>query len=311
MTKMKWQVGVLAALAIVAQTSAGLLDITGGYNVLTFGNFTSENDQIAGEAAVSGNVTIGTSYSVGYALSSTSLYSLVAGGDVAINNGSVKNGGILAGGTVTLNNVDVQGTIVENANVASEIDFSATKAELVTLSNTLAATTATGTAENKWGGLFLTGTSEGVNYFTIDASQFSGISYIEYSLPTNSTAIITVTGSTANLTPTWGGNFGVNGLTKSDGSRILYNFVDATSLTIGSSIGTILAPNATVTLVGGEIWGDLISGTVSGTSEFHLAHYTGETPTEEVPEAPTTAMMVAGILFLAVVSRKKLATSKN
>lgn len=303
--------GALAALAIAAQASAGFVDITGGYNVLTFGDFTSQNDQIAGKLAASGDVTIATSYSVGYALSTPSTYSVVAGGDVTLSNGSVKLGGILAGGNVTLTNVNVEGSVVEHGNVASQINFSSTKNQLTAFSNQLASTASNAVSEAKWGGLFFTGTNA-VNYFSVDASDFANISYLQYSVPTNSISIINVSGTAANLTPSWGGNFGVNGLSKSDAGNVLYNFPDATSLTLGGSIGTVVALKATVNLVGGEICGDLISGSVSGTSEFHLAHYTGEVPPpQDVPEASSILMMVFGSLALAFVSRKKFSFSKN
>lgn len=301
----RWKMGALAALSIAAQASAGFVDITGGYNVLSFGDFTSQNDQIAGKLAASGDVTIATSYSVGYALSAPSTYSLVAGGDITLSNGSVKNGGILAGGNVSLTNVNVDGNVVELGNVASQIDFNSTRNQLATFSNQLASTTSNAVSEAKWGGLYLTGTNA-VNYFSVDASAFANISHLQYSVPTNSVSVINVTGASANLTPSWGGNFGVNGLSKSDAGNVLFNFIDATSLTLGSSIGTVLALNATVSLAGGEIWGDLVSGSVSGTSEFHLAHYTGEVPPpNDVPEASTTIMMVFGSLVLAFASRKK------
>jgi choice-of-anchor A domain-containing protein len=303
----RWKMGALAALAIAAQASAGFIDITGGYNVLSFGDFTSQNDQIAGKLAASGDVTIATSYSVGYALSAPSTYSLVAGGDVTLSNGSVQNGGLLAGGDVSLTNVNVDGNVVEFGNVASQIDFNSTKNQLATFSDQLASTTSNSVSEVKWGGLFLTGTNA-VNYFSIDASDFENISYLQYSVPTNSVVIINVTGTSVDL----GGNFGVNGLSKSDAGNVLFNFVDATSLTLGSSIGTVLALNATVSLTGGEIWGDLVSGSVSGTSEFHLAHYTGEVPPpNDVPEASTTIMMVFGSLVLAFASRKKFSFSRK
>ena len=160
-----------------------------------------------------------------------------------------------------------------------------------------------------------------INYFTIEASDLENLSEIMFeNISDGSKAVITVTGEDVCFIPQWGGNpsngsnFGILGLGsdggKSYASNILWNFVDATELRVGGSIGTILATNATTTLVGGEIWGDLITGSVSGESQMHVAHWGGDVPTTDVPEPSSIALVFLGTISLLTVSRKKIMNKK-
>lgn len=316
MNKAKICTSIIATLALISQVSAGIVDVTGGFNVLTFGNFTSWNDQTWGTLGASGNVTILNSYSIGTQWANTGSYpenAVVAGGDVTLTGGGSVWGGISSGGSV-VSQQTVHGAINGNlADINSVFDFSQAKNELTQISNQFASDANNVAAEVKWGGIFFTGNND-VNYFTVNAADFQNISYLNFNIKDGSQAIITVTGDNASLVPSWGGNFGIQGLGNDGGkaysNNILWNFVDASKLKIGGSIGTILGVNAQVELVGGEIWGDLITGSVNGSSEIHLAHYNGDIPTNDVPESSTATLLLIGGICLLLISMRKLAFRK-
>lgn len=315
MNMRKLVVGLVATFAFAAQVSAEFIDITGGFNVLTFGDFSSYNDQTWGTLGASGNVEIKDSYSIGTAWANTGNYpenAIVAGGSVSLTGSGAVWGGISAGSSVAVSQSQtVHGVINSNTDIGSVFNFAGAKAQLSQISNQIAAEDAIA-AEVKWNGVFFTGSNLDLNYFTVDASDLLGATYFQFDIAKGSKAVINVTGETVDLVPGESGVFGVNGLGSDQGKsyagNILWNFADATSLTVGGNIGTILALKAEVEMVGGEIWGDLITGSVSGRSEIHLAHYNGDFHT--VPEAPSIALILVGMLGLLVVSKKRSAYSK-
>lgn len=297
-------------VALATQVSAGFIDITGGYNVLTFGDFSSYNDQTWGSLAASGNVKIEDSYSIGTQWAHTNNYpenALVAGGNVELTGSGSVWGGISAGGTINTSQT-VHGDTKEGVDVNNIFNFDNAKSQLKAISTHIANETAL-SVEVKWGGMFFVGMSDAdVNYFTVDADKFNGINYLQFENIGNSKVVITVTGKDVRLKPEGNGHFGFNGITVNSASNILWNISEATSLTVGDAIGTIIALDAKVALEGGNIYGDLISGSVTGRSEIHIAHYNGDfnppTPPPSVPESSTTTMLVAGAVFMLILYRK-------
>jgi choice-of-anchor A domain-containing protein len=297
----------------LSQVSGGLIDVTGGFNVLTFGDFRSWNDQTWGTLGASGNVTIDNSYSIGTQWANSGNYpdnAVVAGGAVDLSGSGSVWGGISAGGNVNVSQT-VHGDINEyRSDINTVFNFSQAKTQLEGISNQFATNPNAISGFKEYSSLNLIGDNLDINYFTVDASDFEGISQIKFDIADGSKAVITVTGENVSFVPSWGGNFGVQGLddNKEYSSNILWNFVDAKTLTVGGSYGTILALDAEVELVGGEIWGDLITGSVTGQSQIHVSHYTGDIPS--VPESSSVLMIVLGICGLFIASRKKLALKK-
>ncbi len=321
MNRKIFQTIIVTAIALATQANAGFVDITGGYNVLTFGDFTSYNDQTWGSLAASGNVKIENGYSIGTQWANTGNYPenvLVAGGNVNLTGewgGSVW-GGISAGGTVTkTKEYAVHGATNQSADINSIFDFENAKKQLEAISVQISKETAIAAEIVNNNSIVFKGIEGAdINYFTVDAKDLqNNISEIKFeNISNGSNTVITVTGKDVSFIPVWGGNFGIKGI--SDTTRILWNFVDAEKLTIGGSTGTILAVNASVELVRGEIWGDLISGSVTGVSQIHVKHYNGDfnppTPPPSVPESSTTTMLVAGAIFLLLLSKKNALARK-
>lgn len=289
----KGLVGV-ALLAAATVTQAGFIDIVGENNSLTFGNVGLINDQIEGRVAASGSVyleSFGVARSVGAAS-----YSVVAGSDVTLINGQINNGGIYSGGKVKLVGATVFGDVVQYGS-SSPINFAAKLSEATTLSDFYADQVATGSVTGS-GNVKLSGSLSGVNYFTIDAAKLGTISKLTVDIPLDAYAVINVTGT--NFASSWG-----NYTDDVNAARVLYNFNDATSLTLNGSIdGSILAAKADIRLNYGSYYGAIVSKSLSGQGQLHMANFTP--PEENVPEGSTVAYLLLGGVALVVISRKKL-----
>lgn len=329
-----WKMGALA-LVIAAQTSAGFLDVTEGYSVMSFGDVNVFWSDAQGKVAGAGDVSV-EAYNIGGS-APASLYSLVGGGDVTFKNGTISNGGLYAGGNADIYSATINGDVAVEGNLkqqgggtydnfivggtanvdgylrskvikadpgTSPINFADKEVKAIALSSSYANNAANGTIVNNGGKLTLIGADD-VNYFSLSGSDLSMASSLTFDLASNGTSIINVSGTSNSLK-----NFNFFNY---DATKILFNFYESNSLEIASVgvKGSILAALADVNFVSGHIDGSLVSKTLDGYGEFHKYDFI-EPPTNNVPESSTTVMMVAGALVLVVVTlRKKFSFSRN
>jgi choice-of-anchor A domain-containing protein len=302
-----------AALATVVPSVASATN----YNVFVSGNFTGQNSDTEGAIAAGGDVKL-NNYSVGSNLNSSSNGNdtLVAGGSFTATNGQSNHGNLVAGSTVTTNSFNVaNGTT--SANTQS-IDFAASVANYVSYSNTLASYAANGTTNFlSWGSLTLTGTNSGLNVFNV--STTSQLYQFNINIPSGSYALINWTGNPATFQ-----NHEI--ATSAAYTNVLFNFVDATSLTINgyNFKGSAIAPNADVKFSNGQFNGQLVAKSAGGvtgqqweaTGEYHSVvadpifglpdpvGYTTPTP-GPVPEPATWAMMIVGFGMVGGLARRR------
>ena len=261
---------------------------------------------IGKRAAVGGNATF-TGTSIGGATISSPA-SLVVGGNL-----TYKNGGSIAGQALVGGSNQAFSYMPVTAGVSSlPVDFSLENLRLKNLSTTLAATSANGVAELKWGGLHLTGQDAGLNVFNIEASALSQATWFNANISPGSQVLINVLGGNVNMT---------GGLSFHQSSNILWNFADASSIRAGNvSIGgSILAPNATFYGGGGTVVGNMVVGAFDGAMSFGGSGYAGSLltpppvqappplasgPVGAVPEPTTWAMMLLGFFGLGALLRR-------
>jgi len=299
---------ILAALAAGAfAATPASADTAKDYNVFVFKDFKANSSDVQGRLAAGGNVTI-NNYSVGTSLTdgNNGSANLVAGGKLVAKNGQLFHGSAVAG------SLDVAGSFSAPKGTISTgalpVDFSAEQLRLSSLSTTLAAkaTTNGATGGLQWGGYYLNTNSSGLSVFNIAATNVNNFSLT--STAANAIVLINVSGTSANFQNM---GFSFSGI---DASHVLFNFVDATSITINGVgfLGSVLAPKADVAFNNGNFAGTLIAKSLSGGGEFHLAKFQGDLldapkPLVQaaVPEPSTWMTMILGLGVAGFALRRR------
>lgn len=281
---------ILAAssvLGMLAPAQASDLGLAKDYNLFLFEDIEARNSDIEGKAAVGGNAFF-EGYSIGTNAANNGVPSLVVGNDLTFTNGQVNNGDVVYGGTANLTSVGIpNGQLVEG----NPIDFTAAEQLYTDYSAQLASLAATGTTTVSTGEIELSGTNSDLNVFSLDGAALSAASRFTLSAPSESTVLINVTGSDVSAQNF---QFSFNGI---DNNHVLFNFTDATRLTLDgiSFQGSAIAPYAELEFNNGNFEGNLITRAVRGFGEFHAEHFEGDDlpePAESrvgVPEPTTIA----------------------
>jgi choice-of-anchor A domain-containing protein len=193
---------------------------------------------------------------------------------------------------------------------ANPIDFAGAQTNLDSVSTNLAAQTANGrTSFDGYSTYTLTGTSSTLNVFNLTNSTYNGTT-INITAPSSSTVVINVAGTSDSFS---GGSINLSGVSAND---VIFNFSAATSVSIANIAweGTLLAPLASFSGTWGQLNGELIAQSASGTTEFHNVLFSGTLPTAltgttqngggATPE-PATWMMLLGGGALIGLSRRR------
>lgn len=290
-------------LALSAPANASVLGLASDFNSFTFGSATYTQLTMKGRVAAGGSVGfVSTAPGSGLTADSTR-FDVVSGGSVSINGASLM-GSVSAAGASSMIGVGFKpgaGVVTQ----PSPVNFITALAELTDLSEDLSLLTANGTVSAAYGTITFTGTDTSLNVFTVAGADFAQkngytTNNVVINAPAGSTVVINVTGG--SLAYTYGG-FNVVGV---DPSNIIWNFggLGSASITGIDWRGSILAPNTTISTVGGQFHGQLVANTLSATwTLFHNdATFTSDVlgrinqpPVNEspVPE-PSTALMLFG-----------------
>jgi choice-of-anchor A domain-containing protein len=310
--------GVASAYNLVA---LGTVDAKG--NTVIAGNINTTADitgRIAAANMVLSGTTVGSAFQNGGAVDpfgSASSYSLVAGNGVASGTTFNINGGgnIYDPGGNGHFNLNKNGTTIVTSG-PSPIDFNTLRTAMDSETLSLAALMNTGTVNAptpkngnpSW--FVLSGTSTTLNIFNITHTEFADTNHpIDIEVPPGSTVLINVDGTNVTL----GAGIYLNGTQESDqnndGGDILFNFADATSITINGQLdGSLLAPFAYLS-GGSQMAGTFIAASIGPTGETHNLEFNGTVPPTDpvspVPEPGTLALMGAGMASLAAMLRRR------
>lgn len=295
------------------------------YNAILFGNLTGLSGDTEGRLLVGGNATFNASYSVGVAvigsvlppsstrddlivfgnLSTTSLWGVNAN---AVYAGTLSGPGVsnISSGATTRqqSSITLQTGTGNALSNGTGTTLSALQSELVQKSQTWGALADQGVVTHtlSFGTLTLTGNNPTLNVFNISAAEYNASS-IDITAPAGATVLINISGATPNIS---GGSINLHGVSR---TNVLYNFFQATSLTLGARLleGSLLAPlTTTVNLNGGAVNGiGVLAGTITQTSgfEFHNFAFDGNLP-NPVPEPAWTGLTAALALAVVVLARR-------
>ncbi len=295
--------------ALATSLASAHASVFASYNLVVSGNLQNNSQDIEGRALVGGNLT-GGAVTVGLRLSPASNFVgqsvLTVGGNINVSAINLQAGNVVRQGTRSGNlnfnggGSGVQSDIVSNvASIASGAasEIASTSAYLRTLSSNSSATFPNGQP----GPVNFVATpspAASIAIFNVSAANIFNNSLIQqYNLTTGgaSSIIINVSGTTVNLN---NGNFTGNWTSAFARAKVLWNFYEATSITLDRNFnGAILAPNAHLTnstAIDGSVF--VYSFTQNG--EVHLPLYTGFVP------APG-AIALMGLGGLALTRRRR------
>lgn len=136
----------------------------------------------------------------------------------------------------------------------------------------------------------LYGTSTTTNIFNISQDQFEGSNNLDIEVPTGSTVIINVPGTSDTLQSDI--YFQGNTVTDANAGRILFNFPAASSVTVNAQMdGAVLAPSAVLSGIS-QMGGVFIAASVNSTGEVHYDPFDGSIPKEICSAAAPTPLSV-------------------
>ena len=288
---------LVVALTAGVSAQAAVVDLgaAGSFNAFVFGSFSGVNGDTQGPLAAGGAVTLSSWAVNANAASNVGGYALVVGGSFMGGNGSVNGGKSYVGGAVAGN--FTMGTVDSGA---PPVDFTAAAARLKGLSTTVATASKTGSYSSQYGGGYFTGTGADVEVFNLSAADFNSAGWFSTAnIKPGATVIVNVAGSSLAMNGTLNpGQLGNN---------VLFNFYEASSLSLKSIDASVLAPFAAVSGSNGNLSGTLVASSFQGLGgyEFHRDSFTPVNILTAVPEPGTWALMAGGLLALAALRRRQ------
>lgn len=296
------------AIALTANHASATSDLIAGtdvlrtWNLVVLGDLTSSSE-VEGRTFVGGNLdgsasnyqispTVSTASGTGSGTPGLTVVGDVSGGYKNLNNGSGAivggnvtsglnlNGAaqtVLVGGTITGTNVN-SNTVISGLG-ASDPAFSQNLAQqksliatsMGDLSHTLSTlgTTSQFSISGSRGTFNAVPGADGVAVFNITAADLNKIGEIQFNLNGADTAIVNVSGAAINLNDNFLG--GTNNL----GEHVIWNFPDATTLSLTAAWGgSVLAPVAAATTAN-YIQGSAVFGSLTQNGEMHVGTYIG------------------------------------
>jgi len=214
-----------------------------------------------------------------------------SGNSMNVNNGGSVNFQSSNAGNFNLNGGG--GSVVKETPAFTMADFTT---PLNALQSQLGQLTTNSTINSTDPNKFTFNEAAETSVFSLTTTQLQAAANIEFS-GNASTIIINVSGNSFN-------DYANLNIANSLASKIIWNFENASSITLRGWAGTILAGNATVS-AGSAINGVLYAKNYTGNGELHSVAFAGVLPTAPVPEPESYAMLLAGLGLMSLIVRCK------
>ena len=302
--------GAPAGFAFAESTAVGI-DALKVYNLVVLGDLNSSSE-VEGRTWVGGNLT-GTSsnYQIKALPASTftgpglTVVGDVTGGFKNLNNGSgaVVGGSVSSGfnlngspqtvkvgGTISNTNVN-QNTVISGLaktdpafvqNLKQDASLMTTSMKELSYQLGTNAANSTFSISGNRGTFNAKPDANGLAVFNISAADLDKIGEIQFNANGADTVIVNVSGDKVLLNDNFLG--GTNNL----GEKVIWNFKDATSLTLTTAWGgSVLAPLANAN-TGNYVQGSAVFGSLTQNGEFHIGTYAGGYVVPKAPSSSTT-----------------------
>lgn len=301
----------LSSLAHLQAQNTTVPSLLGSYNIITWNNV-QLGSEIQGRALIGGSLTVNNSTQIGanspIPISQTD-YSLAVYGGINSNGSlNVQSGSILSRLPSSAQfNMNSHGTVVTGQaawnSFAPAASLSTIQSEFKTASQYWDTLTPTGTVTTDPNNFTISGNGSACSVVDLTAAQLDSAHGITLSANGSNILIINVTGSTILL------NANFLGASNTAATKVIFNFVDATSITFSTKVeGSIVAPYAAVTTSNG-FDGCLVASslTTTGAADATLITATSSIPLPaSTPEPNSLIMLVGGLCALVLFRRFRI-----
>ena len=252
-----------AGSEVTAASCSSCLDIQlGEYGLFLIEDATLTDSTVVGKVAAGGNLSLVRS-TVGPVLPPNAPNALVAGGNLSTSGGTL-HGEVRYGGTFTNGGAGCASGCTVTPGLAPDFNFAARRDALYGLSSRLAGQQGLA-ATVQHGNVKMSGADPCLNVFEVTDTHLTGAWAWSINAPASSFVVVNIRSAqpTANTAFRFN-NFSTafsGGITP---QRVLYHFVDATSVAFGGTTfkGTLLAPRAQVTFTGGQLSGGVYAASL-------------------------------------------------
>lgn len=302
-SRLAWRAATLALTlghGIVAQ--AGPLQ---DWNLIVRTNLQSTSE-VDGSALIGGNLTGTSNYSV-QGVTAPSGAGLAVGGNVGPGTVNINHGGDLrlAGSKLGTVNLNGGGALVNDPTVPATVASAFN--DLYALSTAYEILLANGTLDGAGNmnaaPVFIDG--QWVAVYQLTAASFNGLGQLNLNMGIANTVIINVAANGSGAVSLVAPPNMIGGFSQANSPRILWNFYDATQVTVNNSFnGALLAPYADLKLLGGGINGSVAVDSFSAqNAEVRRFNFTGYTPNVPEPSSLLLAACGAGLLLACLRGR--------